>query len=99
MSHTVRSGVLFFLLAAPCCAQQAGAKPELLIRLNVAPAKAPEPALKYLLLPDLREMNPGNPIQGYMKCFLEQYRFVFDEQEFDRRKITAGDAVRRVGRT
>jgi hypothetical protein len=87
MSRAVCAAILLFALAAPCRGQQAGAKPELLIRLCVAPAKAPEPALKYLLLPDLREMNPGNPIQGYMKCFLEQYRFVFDEQEFDRRKI------------
>jgi hypothetical protein len=87
MSRAVFAGTLLLVLAAPCRAQQAGAKPELLIRLCVAPAKTPEPALKYLLLPDLREMNPGNPIQGYMKCFLEQYRFVYDEQEFDRRKM------------
>ena len=85
MSRTVCAVLLFFVIAAPCRGQQAGAKPELLIRLCVAPAKAPEPALKYLLLPDLSEMNPGNPILGYMKCFLEQYRFVFDEQDFDRR--------------
>ena len=31
-------------------------------------------------------MSPGNPIQGYLKCNLERYRFVFDEEEFDRRK-------------
>jgi hypothetical protein len=61
--------------------------PETLVRLCVAPAEAPEPALRYLLLPELKEMNPGNPIQGYMKCYLEQYRFVFDEQGFDRRKL------------
>jgi hypothetical protein len=87
MLRAVCAGILLFVLAAPCRGQQGGAKPELLIRLCVAPAKGPEPALKYLLLPDLREMKPGNPIQGYMKCFLEQYRFVFDEQEFDRRKL------------
>ena len=31
-------------------------------------------------------MNPGNPVQGYLRCYLERYRFVFDEEEFDRRK-------------
>ncbi len=31
-------------------------------------------------------MSPGNPIQGYLKCYLEQYRFVFDEENFDRRQ-------------
>jgi hypothetical protein len=87
MSRNVCAVLLVLVLAAPSRGQQAGAKPELLIRLCVTPAKAPAPALKYLLLPDLREMNPGNPIQGYMKCFLEQYRFVFDEQDFDRRKM------------
>ena len=50
-------------------------------------AAEPKPALRYLLLPELREMNPGNPIQGYLKCYLEQYRFVFDEEEFDRRRM------------
>ena len=70
----------------PACAQQAAVKSELLISLSVAPAPAPQPALKYLLIPELREMNPGNPIQGYLKCYLEQYRFVFDEENFDRRQ-------------
>ena len=87
MSRTVCAVVLFSVLAAPGRAQQAGTRPDIVIRLCVTPAAAPEPALKYLLLPDLQEMNPGNPIQGYMKCFLEQYRFVFDEQEFDKREI------------
>ena len=31
-------------------------------------------------------MSPGNPVEGYLKCVLEQYRFVFDEAAFDRRK-------------
>ncbi len=74
-------------IARPCPAQQTGAKPELLISLSVVPAAAPQPALKYLLIPELREMNPGNPIQGYLKCYLESYRFVFDEEQFDRRQI------------
>jgi hypothetical protein len=85
MSRVLCALALFSLLAAPCGAGQADGKPELLISLSVAPAAAPEPALKYVLLPELREMNPGNPIQGYMKCYLELYRFVFDEEEFDRR--------------
>jgi hypothetical protein len=33
---------------------------------------APKPALRYLLLPELKEMTPGNPIPNYLKCFLEQ---------------------------
>jgi hypothetical protein len=67
-------------------AQQPNSPPETLIRLSVSPAAAPKPALRYALLPELAEMKPGNPVQGYLKCYLEQYRFVFDEEEFDRRK-------------
>ncbi|HEV3386920.1 MAG TPA: hypothetical protein VG097_19035, partial [Gemmata sp.] len=45
---------------------------ETLIRLNVQPKAAPKPALRYLLLPELKEMTPGNPIEGYLQCFLDQ---------------------------
>jgi hypothetical protein len=68
-------------------AQETTAQPETLIRLSVLPAAAPQPALRYALLPELSELEPGNPVQGYLKCYLEQYRFVFDEDEFDRRKM------------
>ena len=60
--------------------------PETLIRLTVDPAAAPKPALRYLLLPELKEMNPGNPIQGYLKCFMEQQKFFFDKESFQRRE-------------
>jgi len=58
----------------------------LLIRLNVMPMPAPKPALRYRLLPELKEMNPGNPIQNYMKCMMEQKRFFFDEESFQHRE-------------
>jgi hypothetical protein len=45
---------------------------ETLIRLTVSPAAAPKPALRYALLPELAEMHSGNPIPGYLKCFLDQ---------------------------
>ncbi len=40
----------------------------------------------YLLLPELKEMQPGNPIEGYLKCYLDQYRFTFDAERFERRE-------------
>jgi hypothetical protein len=58
---------------------------ETLIQLTVRPAAAPKPALRYLLLPELKEMNPGNPIPNYMKCFMEQQKFFFDKEAFERR--------------
>jgi hypothetical protein len=47
---------------------------------------APKPALRYLLLPELGEMNPGNPIQNYLKCFAEQQNFFFNKESCDRRE-------------
>ena len=48
---------------------------ETVIRLRVQARAAPRPALRYQLLPELREMNPGNPIQEYMRCFMQQTNF------------------------
>ena len=31
-------------------------------------------------------MNPGNPVQSYMKCFMEQQKFFFDKASFERRE-------------
>lgn len=50
----------------------ADAPPETVIRLTVQPMSAPKPALRYLLLPELREMSPGNPIPGYLAVFVGQ---------------------------
>jgi hypothetical protein len=76
--------ILVFVL--PCVAYQTSSTPETLIRLTVSPAPAPTPALRYLLLPELMEMNPGNPIQNYLKCFMEQQKFFFDKEAFERRE-------------
>lgn len=70
----------------PCKASEPAAHSETLIRLHVQPAAAPKPALRYLLLPELKEMNPGNPIQNYLKCFAEQEKFFFDKESFQRRE-------------
>lgn len=43
---------------------------ETVIRLQVQPTPAPRPALRYQLLPELRDMNPGNPVQGFLMCFV-----------------------------
>jgi hypothetical protein len=52
---------------------------ERLVRLSVAPMLAPEPAFKYHLLPEVRELNPGNPFQWYVRCFAEQRNFFFSK--------------------
>src|SRR5437764_1813543 len=50
------------------------------IRLDVRPMAAPKPALKYLLLPEVRELSPGNPVQWYLRCFQEQRNFFFSKE-------------------
>jgi len=72
-------------LALPCRADEP-TKPETLIKLTVRPMAAPKPALRYLLLPELKEMHPGNPIQNYLKCYTEQQQFFFDKETFKRRE-------------
>src|SRR5205823_1759147 len=49
---------------------QPPAEPEIAVRkLTVTPAAAPVPALKYKLLPDLRETTPGNAALLYYRAF------------------------------
>ena len=72
--------------ALPCRAQQTSSAFERVIRLNVRPAKAPKPVLRYRLLPELDEMHPGNPIQGYMKCIMQEQKFFFDAEAFQHRE-------------
>lgn len=50
------------------------------VRLFVRPMPAPVPALKYLLLPDLEELNPGNAAHDYLRCFAEQRDFFYGEK-------------------
>src|SRR5262249_48037810 len=59
---------------------------ETVIRLTVTPMAAPKPALRYALLPELSELTPGNPIQGYMKCFMEQNHFFFNKDSVANRE-------------
>jgi hypothetical protein len=73
-------------LAGPGRAEQTTTASETVIHLTVQPMPAPKPALRYLLLPDLKEMNPGNPIQNYLKCYMEQQHFFFDKEVFKKRE-------------
>jgi hypothetical protein len=67
-------------------AAEAPVPTETVIRMAVRPMGAPKPALKYQLLPELREMNPGNPIQGYLRSFMEQGHFYYNKEEVDKRE-------------
>jgi hypothetical protein len=62
------------LTAFPLCvrAEPTVTPTEMLIQLKVQPMPEPKPALRYLLLPELKEMQPGNPIPNYLRCLLDQ---------------------------
>jgi hypothetical protein len=86
VTRTLFSLAALAVFAVYCRGDETISTPETLIRLTVSPAPAPIPALRYLLLPELLEMNPGNPIQNYLKCFMEQQKFFFDKEAFERRE-------------
>jgi hypothetical protein len=79
--------VCALLLGLPLVASAAPPNlPSLVVKMTVQPKAAPKPALKYQLLPELREMNPGNPVQGYLKCFMEQSAFFGDKKILEDRE-------------
>ena len=78
--------VCALLLALPLAARADDAPAETVIRLHMRPQAAPTPILKYQLLPEVRELNPGNPVQGYLVCFMEQNHFFFDKTEVENRE-------------
>ena len=86
MRRTFLACAALAVLGLPCRADETAATPETLIRLTAQPAAAAKPALRYQLLPELTEMNPGNPIQNYLKSFGEQQKFFFDKEDFERRE-------------
>jgi hypothetical protein len=63
---------LLGLVIAVGAARSQDPPPEMLIRLTVDPMPAPKPALRYLLLPEIKEMTQGNPIPNYLKALLDQ---------------------------
>jgi hypothetical protein len=59
---------------------------KLVVKSTVSPAAAAVPSLKYLLLPELRDQQPGNQVQAFYKCFMEQHNFYHDKGEIEKRE-------------
>jgi hypothetical protein len=59
---------------------------KLVITASVSPAAVPIRALKYQLLPELRDQQPGNQVQAFYKCFMEQHTFYHDKNEVEKRE-------------
>jgi hypothetical protein len=71
--------MLFAALTLTAFPLAAGAG-ETVIPLHVRPMPAPKPALKYQLLPEVRELDPGNASFFYLRCFAEQRNFFFSKE-------------------
>ncbi len=72
MPRTLFCCIALMLVAPSCRAESSLTATEMLIRLTVRPMASPKPALRYTLLPELKELTPGNPIPNYVKCLLDQ---------------------------
>ena len=75
MPRTLLCVAALAAFSLPCRADQTITTTETVIRLTVQPMAGPKPAMRYQLLPELNELNPGNPVEGYLRCFPEQGSF------------------------
>jgi hypothetical protein len=84
------TALMFCLVVCGLAAAAPKSKDEV-VTLDVQPAPAPVPALKYQLLPEVAEMNPGNAVPAYFKCYAEQNNFFFNKEVVEERfKILNG---------
>lgn len=83
------------LAALPVPVQPPEPPVETVIRLTVSPKSAPKPALRYQLLPELKEMTSGNPIPNYLKVLLDQ-DFTSDQETFGRSALRQADRAARM---
>ena len=54
------------------------------IAMTVTPAPTPKPLADYYILPEYRDLQPGDKLSGFMKCYMEQDRF-FSAAESEKR--------------
>jgi len=71
----VKKGLVLvvFLLSLPCCLAAEEEPPYRVVRLTVRPAATSTPALRYHLLPELRETRPGNAALLYYRSFAPEW--------------------------
>jgi hypothetical protein len=67
----LRASAAFLLVLA--LGSRSAAQPGQLLRLSIEPADAPKPGLKYRLLPDPRELVPGNAAVLYNRALASFY--------------------------
>jgi hypothetical protein len=55
------------------------------VALTVSPAAPPKPVSKYYLVPEYRDLQPGEKIGGFLRCFMEQNVF-FNQENTEKRQ-------------
>lgn len=95
MLRTLLGCIVLIASVQAACADGNVPSAEMVIRLSVQPMPAPKPALRYLLLPELQEMTPGNPIPNYLRCILDQ-DFTSDQEVLRRSALRAADRAARM---
>lgn len=60
------------------------------VPLSVEATAPTKPALKYRLLPEVREMQSGNQVQGFYKCFFEQNYLFHNKESTDKQEKWRG---------
>src|SRR5262249_35127270 len=78
--------LVFCLLPTGFVAAAPGPGKDQPVLLDVQSAAAPVPILKYQLLPEMAEMNPGNAVPAYLKSFAGQNNFFFLKESVDERE-------------
>lgn len=80
------TAVVVSLTLVPAAAQPplipAGDK--VIIPITISPASIPKPASRYLLQPQYTEIQPGEKLAGFLKCFMEQNVFFNTENSMKR---------------
>ena len=95
MPRMLLACTLLAAVALPGRAEQSITNAEIVIRLKVYPMAEPKPALRYLLLPELREMTPGNPIPNLLRCFMDQ-DFTSTQEKLGRAALRQADRAARM---
>ncbi len=73
---------LAVLLVAASVAARAAEDGPKVVRLEISPQAEPRPALKYQLLPDLAEQEPGNAATFYFRALAWEGRDLFNDEEY-----------------
>src|SRR2546423_9504043 len=70
MHRLIWSAAAVLLVARIAAAQPANPPPQ---KLTVQPAAEGKPALQYALLPEVRDLQPGNAALGYMRALSPEW--------------------------